>query len=127
MLLQCLFHGLYNHSASPPLFKYELLNRVKITLIFQQEWMKVLGDYVGPIQRLVFEGYSFKGNALLSFVVKYHEEGQRKLRPHHDHSTFTTNTALNRQGIDYQVGFRLQFVTFILSLSRLNCEWFCSG
>ena len=72
--------------------------------------MKLLRDYVAPIQRLVFEGYSFHGNALLSFVVKYHEEGQRELRPHHDHSTFTTNTALNRQGIDYQVGFRL--VTF---------------
>ncbi|XP_063681239.1 procollagen-lysine,2-oxoglutarate 5-dioxygenase-like [Bolinopsis microptera] len=71
---------------------------------FQQEWMKLLRDYVAPIQRLVFEGYSFHGNALLSFVVKYHEEGQRELRPHHDHSTFTTNTALNRQGIDYQGG-----------------------
>ena len=70
---------------------------------FQQEWLKVLRDYVAPIQRRVFEGYSFHGHALLSFVVKYHEKGQRELRPHHDHSTFTTNTALNRQGIDYEV------------------------
>jgi len=67
---------------------------------FQQEWLKVLRDYVGPIQRRVFDGYSFNGNALLSFVVKYHEQGQRKLVPHHDHSTYTTNTALKRQAID---------------------------
>ena len=65
--------------------------------------MKVLRDYVAPIQQRVFEGYNFHGNALLSFVVKYHEKGQRKLVPHHDHSTFTTNTALNLQGIDYAV------------------------
>nr|AQX17749.1 procollagen-lysine 5-dioxygenase [Hormiphora californensis] len=71
---------------------------------FQQEWLKVLRDYVKPIQRLVFEGYAFHGNAYLSFVVKYHEAGQRKLVPHHDHSTFTTNTALNRQNIDYEGG-----------------------
>ena len=86
---------------------------------FQQEWLKVLRDYVAPIQRRVFEGYSFHGHALLSFVVKYHEKGQRELRPHHDHSTFTTNTALNRQGIDYEVSSCVclcQFVCVCVSL-----------
>ena len=79
---------------------------INILSISQQEWLKVLRDYVGPIQMRVFEGYKFHGSAYLSFVVKYHEAGQRKLVPHHDHSTFTTNTALNRQNIDYEVSYR---------------------
>ena len=40
----------------------------------------------------------------LNFVVKYHPERQRLLRPHHDASTFTTNIALNNPEIDYEVG-----------------------
>ena len=65
--------------------------------------MKVLRDYIVPIQMRVFEGYKSENRAMLSFVVKYSMKGQKKLEPHHDWSTYTTNTALNRIHQDYEV------------------------
>ena len=69
----------------------------------QQEWLKILQEYIIPMQMRVFEGYKSKSEAYLSFIVKYSMTGQKKLVPHHDASTFTTNTALNRAHIDYSV------------------------
>lgn len=40
----------------------------------------------------------------IAFVVKYNEDGQTKLDPHHDSSSYTTNIALNTYGIDYTGG-----------------------
>lgn len=39
----------------------------------------------------------------MNFVVKYWPDGQDRLRPHHDASTFTINVALSRPGVDYEV------------------------
>ena len=39
----------------------------------------------------------------LNFVVKYNPDRQRLLVPHHDHSTFTTNVALNNPVTDFEV------------------------
>ena len=39
----------------------------------------------------------------MNFVVKYWPQGQDRLRPHHDSSTFTINVALSRPGVDYEV------------------------
>ena len=47
----------------------------------------------------------------MNFVVKYWPDGQDRLRPHHDASTFTINVALSRPGIDYEV--------------RCECESLC--
>jgi len=43
--------------------------------------------------------------AIMNFVVRYKPEEQPSLRPHHDSSTYTINVALNRPGIDYEVGY----------------------
>ena len=76
---------------------------VIVSFIPQEEWLKVLRDYIVPIQMRVFEGYKSENRAMLSFVVKYSMKGQKKLEPHHDWSTYTTNTALNRIHQDYEV------------------------
>lgn len=59
-------------------------------------WLHILDKYIMPLTTKVFWGYySNPPRSLLNFVVKYHPDRQRLLRPHHDSSTFTTNIALN--------------------------------
>ena len=45
----------------------------------------------------------------MNFVVKYHLNGQTKLRirPHHDSLTFTINTALSMPGVDHFVNVNI--------------------
>ena len=57
----------------------------------------------------------------LNFVVKYNPDRQRLLIPHHDHSTFTTNVALNNPVTDFEVTINagqglVQFGIGIMSL-----------
>ena len=40
----------------------------------------------------------------MNFVVRYKPGEQDHLRPHHDTSTYSVNLALNRPGIDFEVG-----------------------
>ena len=56
-------------------------------------WKWIVDTY---ISKLVWNKYNYNyKNINISFVVKYDMNGQRKLRPHHDSSTFTLNLCLN--------------------------------
>lgn len=49
--------------------------------------------------------YNYKTHGYnIAFIVKYSEDGQTKLDPHHDASAYTTNIALNTYGTDYTGG-----------------------
>lgn len=77
------------------------LNQVNL----DKMWLHILDKYIMPLTSKVFTGYySNPPRSNLNFVVKYHPERQRLLRPHHDASTFTTNIALNNPEIDYEGG-----------------------
>lgn len=39
----------------------------------------------------------------MNFMVRYRPDEQPLLRPHHDSSTFTINTALNTKDVDFEV------------------------
>ncbi|XP_029471734.1 procollagen-lysine,2-oxoglutarate 5-dioxygenase 2 isoform X2 [Rhinatrema bivittatum] len=67
-------------------------------------WLHFIREFIAPVTLKVFAGYYTKGHALLNFVVKYHPDRQRFLRPHHDASTFTINIALNKKDSDFQGG-----------------------
>lgn len=56
-------------------------------------WQHVLSQYIAPMVSEEFK-YKTKGTNI-TFVVKYSMGGQRKLRPHHDASTYTVNVCLN--------------------------------
>ena len=47
---------------------------------------------------------SLKAKAIMNFVVRYRPGEQDYLTPHNDASTYTVTMALNRPGIDFQVG-----------------------
>lgn len=59
---------------------------------------KYFSAIVSHLYRYNTRGYN------ISFIVRYSEKGQRKLDPHHDASTYTTNIALNNYGTDYTGG-----------------------
>lgn len=66
-------------------------------------WLnKVVGEYfraaLGHLYNYKTKGYN------ISFIVKYTPDGQSKLEPHHDASSYTTNIALNHYGKDYTGG-----------------------
>lgn len=73
-------------------------------IVFHDQWIQILKDYVGPIQQKAYPGFFSKSNALMNFVVRYKPNEQDFLKPHHDSSTFTINVALNKQGVDYEGG-----------------------
>eukprot|EP00052_Salpingoeca_macrocollata_P020883 m.176761 g.176761 ORF g.176761 m.176761 type:complete len:800 (+) comp21389_c0_seq3:11-2410(+) len=70
----------------------------------QDTWFNILTRYVRPVAAHHYVGYWLEGKETLDFVVKYHPDGQRSLRPHHDASTLTVNVALNQGGVDYEGG-----------------------
>ncbi|CAH8641938.1 unnamed protein product [Heterobilharzia americana] len=70
---------------------------------WEEHWQYVLGKYVYPMQKKLFEGYEDKPRARMNFVVRYKPDEQPSLRPHHDASSYTLNIGLNQPGRDYQV------------------------
>ncbi|KAL7077406.1 hypothetical protein ACQ4LE_003240 [Meloidogyne hapla] len=71
----------------------------------EKQWLKILDDYIAPIQEKVFIGfYQRPIHANMMFVVRYRPDEQPFLRPHHDASTYSIDMALNRRGIDYEGG-----------------------
>lgn len=66
-------------------------------------WKDFVMHVVSKIAKHVYTGYVTKGYNI-AFVVRYDLEGQQKLAPHHDASTYTINIALNAPGRDYQGG-----------------------
>lgn len=66
-------------------------------------WLnKVVGQYFKAVLSHLYN-YKTKGYNI-AFIVKYSEDGQTKLDPHHDASAYTTNIALNTYGVDYTGG-----------------------
>ncbi|KAH3821107.1 procollagen-lysine,2-oxoglutarate 5-dioxygenase 1-like isoform X1 [Dreissena polymorpha] len=89
----------------------------------QDDWLEFLKKYVAPLATRVFQGYfSNPPRAILNFIVKYHPERQRELRPHHDSSTFTINIALNRPHVDYQGG-GCRFIRYNCSVTDTRKGW----
>ncbi|CDW52628.1 procollagen lysine,2 oxoglutarate 5 dioxygenase [Trichuris trichiura] len=86
-------------------------------------WLKILDDYVRPVQEKAFTGYySRPPKALMNFVVRYKPEEQASLRPHHDASTYTVDIALNRAGIDYEGG-GVRYVRYNCTAKDLELGW----
>uniref|UniRef100_A0A7E4UXT6 procollagen-lysine 5-dioxygenase n=1 Tax=Panagrellus redivivus TaxID=6233 RepID=A0A7E4UXT6_PANRE len=72
---------------------------------FDNQWLKVVDDYVAPMQEKVFTGYFARPvKSSMMFVVRYKPEEQASLRPHHDASTYSIDIALNKKGVDYEGG-----------------------
>lgn len=73
---------------------------------FDDEWMYILDNYVRPLQEHVFVGYFHRPpRSMMNFMVRYRPDEQPNLKPHHDSSTYTINVALNKVGLDYEVGY----------------------
>ncbi|KAL7675331.1 hypothetical protein ACOME3_001594 [Neoechinorhynchus agilis] len=90
---------------------------------FAETWHDILKTIVRPMQIKLFKGYEkAEPNAPLSFVVRYHKDGQDRLRPHHDASTYTINIALNRPNIDYQGG-GVKFIRYNTVIKDLKMGW----
>ena len=89
---------------------------------YEQHWLTIIKEYVLPIQEKIYVGYSSDGKSFMNFVVKYHPDGQKYLRPHHDSSTFTINVALNRQGIDF-TGGGSNFLRYNCSVPQNPIGW----
>ncbi|KHJ41694.1 oxidoreductase, 2OG-Fe(II) oxygenase family protein [Trichuris suis] len=86
-------------------------------------WLKILDDYVRPVQEKAFTGYySRPPKALMNFVVRYKPEEQASLRPHHDASTYTVDVALNKAGVDYEGG-GVRYVRYNCTARDLEPGW----
>ena len=57
-------------------------------------WNTLLHKIIAPIVKKFYLGIETK-DTNISFIVKYSMDGQKKLRPHHDSSSYTVNIALN--------------------------------
>ncbi|VDP10604.1 unnamed protein product [Soboliphyme baturini] len=90
---------------------------------FERQWLYILDTYVRPVQELVYLGYSKQPpRAIMNFVVRYHPDEQASLRPHHDASTYTTSTALNQVGSDYEGG-GVRYVRYNCSIVDIEPGW----
>uniref|UniRef100_A0A5S6R064 procollagen-lysine 5-dioxygenase n=1 Tax=Trichuris muris TaxID=70415 RepID=A0A5S6R064_TRIMR len=86
-------------------------------------WLKILDDYVRPVQEKAFIGYySRPPKALMNFVVRYKPDEQASLRPHHDASTYTIDVALNKAGVDYEGG-GVRYVRYNCTATDLEPGW----
>ncbi|CAN0422230.1 unnamed protein product [Lampetra fluviatilis] len=88
----------------------------------EQEWLKFLLDYVGPVTEKMYPGYFTKCQSNMMFVVRYRPDEQPSLRPHHDASTFTINIALNSVGVDFQGG-GCNFLRYNCSVTAPRKGW----
>lgn len=88
----------------------------------QEHWLDVIKSYIVPMQLKVFPGYFSKAESYLNFVVKYHPQGQDRLQPHHDASTFTTNIALSTPHVDFEGG-GCRFLRYNCSVVDLAQGW----
>jgi hypothetical protein len=77
---------------------------VHLTQLNLHHWWldTVVKKYFAAIVSYLYR-YNTKGYNI-SFIVRYSEQGQKKLDGHHDASTYTTNIALNNFGTDYTGG-----------------------
>lgn len=65
-------------------------------------WETVVRKYYSKVMSKLY-AYQSKGYNI-AFVVRYKFGEQIKLAPHHDASVYTTNIALNTEGVDYEGG-----------------------
>ncbi|KAI0987169.1 hypothetical protein GJ496_010367, partial [Pomphorhynchus laevis] len=90
---------------------------------FSESWHVVLQNFIMPIQRKLFQGYTKEPpSAPLSFVVRYHPEKQDRLKPHHDSSTYTLNIALNQANVDYEGG-GVRFIRYHTIVKDIKKGW----
>jgi len=88
----------------------------------EPQWIRLLKDYVHPVQLKVFSGYHSELSSIMNFVVRYRPDEQPSLRPHHDSSTFTVNMALNTLHEDYEGG-GVKFIRYNCTLVGLRKGW----
>ena len=89
---------------------------------FQEEWLHLLKTYVAPLASYAYTGYHPDSKAIMNFVVRHHPKEQDHLRPHFDSSTFSTNIALRRIGIDFEGG-GTRFVRYNCSITSQKQGW----
>jgi hypothetical protein len=65
-------------------------------------WDSLLHKIIAPIVKFFYLGIETK-DTNISFIVKYSMDGQKKLKPHHDSSSYTVNIALNNPN-EYEGG-----------------------
>uniref|UniRef100_A0A915MXB1 HORMA domain-containing protein n=1 Tax=Meloidogyne javanica TaxID=6303 RepID=A0A915MXB1_MELJA len=88
-----------------------------------KQWLKILDDYIAPIQEKVFIGfYKRPVQADMMFVVRYKPDEQPFLRPHHDASTYSIDMALNKRGIDYEGG-GVRFLRYNCTVEADKVGW----
>ena len=66
----------------------------------EKMWKTFIEKYISKIAAFKYSNYKTKG-LNIAFIVKYEENKQTSLDPHHDSSTYTVNIALNK---DYEGG-----------------------
>ncbi|KAM7543236.1 hypothetical protein Aperf_G00000010635 [Anoplocephala perfoliata] len=89
---------------------------------WEDHWIYVLQKYIYPIQLKLWEGYTDKPTAGMSFVVRYKKGEQPSLKHHHDASTYSIDMALNRAHIDY-TGGGVRFPRYNCSLTDTRVGW----
>nr|CAD2135077.1 unnamed protein product [Meloidogyne enterolobii] len=88
-----------------------------------KQWLKILDDYIAPIQEKVFIGfYKRPVQADMMFVVRYKPDEQPFLRPHHDASTYSIDMALNKRGVDYEGG-GVRFLRYNCTVEADKVGW----
>ena len=80
-------------------------------------WSTLLHKIISPIVEKFYLGFETK-DTNISFIVKYSMDGQKKLRPHHDSSSYTVNIALNNP--DEYEGGGTHFIK--TDYTKKNCQ-----
>jgi procollagen-lysine,2-oxoglutarate 5-dioxygenase len=89
----------------------------------EETWLKLLEEYVRPLQLKVFPGYfDNPPRSIMNFVVRYRPDEQPNLKPHNDASTYTINIALNHANIDYQGG-GCRFIRYNCAVTDTRKGW----
>jgi GR25 family glycosyltransferase involved in LPS biosynthesis len=69
----------------------------------KRQWNHIIMTYMAPLVKRIYSNYKTKG-VHMAFIVRYHQDHQNALEPHHDASTYTMNIALNESGVEYEGG-----------------------
>jgi GR25 family glycosyltransferase involved in LPS biosynthesis len=69
----------------------------------KNQWNYIVMTYMAPLVKRIYSNYKTRG-VHMAFIVRYHQDHQNSLEPHHDASTYTLNIALNEAGVEYEGG-----------------------
>ena len=91
---------------------------------FYPHWVEIVRSYITPLRKRVFTGPILDPPTIeTTTVIRYRAEEQSANKPHHDHSTYTVNLALNRPKVDYEGG-GCRFIRQNCSVVESRVGWF---